>query len=47
MIYIEISLFLIVRIGKGPLAWYGKLTLEYNFNMYSAFEFLCNSIANL
>ena len=44
---------------KGALAWYGKCPrldfdtimsfncLGYNFNIYGAFEFLCNSIANL
>ena len=39
--------------SKGALAWYGKLTWEsahclgYNFIIYGAFEFLCNSIAYL
>ena len=37
---------------KGALTWYGKLTWEsvhswYDFYIYGAFEFLCNSIANL
>ena len=44
--------------SKGALAWYGKLTWEsahpwiliilcYNLNIYGAFEFLCNPIANI